>query len=285
MGLFSSIANIFAAPGKRKAASNAAAWQQAGLKEYIDHINGVQGASDAMFQPYQDAGTQAQGGINDLLGLSGADAQGGAISGLEGSPLFQSLMRNGQNSILANGAATGGLRGGNVQHSLANFSADTLAGVIQQQLSNLGGVASQGLNATGTRTAQDNSTADTVGNLLSGIDQSKGNLAIAKNAITNQQYGDIAGLAGDVVGAIFGVPGLGGNSGGGGLDISSLLGMANGAGGGSGGTAGYDLSGTTAANPFSISPNSGAQALGSYQRSQGGGIANSLSSFLQGMKF
>lgn len=286
MGLFSSVANVFAAPGKRKAASSAAAWQQAGLQDYINTITGAQDKSDARFSPYVDNGAAASGAQADLLGLNGNDASGAAISALQGSPLYESLFRNGQNTVLANGAATGGLRGGNMQSSLANFGSDTLARVIQQQLANLGGVSAQGLSATGTMTAQDNDTANTVGNLRSGISQSKGGLALAKNAITNQQYGDIAGLAGSLAGAIFGVPGLGGSSGGGGMDWASLLGSANN--GVMDGAPGTTWTGVAApqgdaSNPFD--PQAVSSALGSAQRSQGGGIANSLSSFLSRLQF
>lgn len=288
MGLFSSVANILSAPGKRKAASNAAAWQQAGLQDYINTINGVQDKNDALFSPYVDNGAAASGAQADLLGLNGNDASGAAISALQGSPLYESLFRNGQNTVLANGAATGGLRGGNMQSSLANFGSDTLAKVIQQQLANLGGVSAQGLSATGTMTAQDNDTANTVGNLRSGISQSKGGLALAKNAITNQQYSDIAGLAGELAGAYFGVPGLGGTSGGsgGGLDLASLLGFSGAGGSGGSASSAYTIPTSVAdsANPFSISSDT-SSALGGYQRSQGGGIANSLSSFLSRLQF
>lgn len=285
LGLFSDVANIFEAPGKRKAASSAAAWQQAGLQDYISQITGTQNANDAMFAPYVQNGAGAATAEGNLAGVNGNDAQDAAITQLQGSPLFQSLMRNGNNNLLANGAATGGLRGGNIQSSLANFGRDSLAQVIQQQLANLGGLSSQGLSATNTQTAQDNDTANTIGNLRSGIAQSKGGLALAKNSITNQQYGQIAGLAGDVVGAIFGVPGLGGTGGGSGPDWTTLM---------AGASPGVNAQASTpwdeaqlptdTQNPFTISQDT-SSALGSYQRSQGGGIANSVSSFLSKLQF
>lgn len=98
------------------------------------------------FQAYGQNGGQAYGSPNTP---SAADAQQAAITGLQNSPLYESLFRNGENTILANGSATGGLRGGNMQHSLANFGADTLSTVIQNQLANLGGLSGQGANTGG----------------------------------------------------------------------------------------------------------------------------------------
>lgn len=78
---------------------------------------------------------------------SGAAAQQAAFDALKASPLYQSLYRNGEQSVLANGAATGGLRGGNTNRSLYNLGEDTLAKVIQQQIDNLHSVSSLGQNA------------------------------------------------------------------------------------------------------------------------------------------
>lgn len=292
MGLFSDIANVFEAPGKRKAASSAAAWQQAGLNDYINEIRGTQNANDEMFQPFVQSGQKAVGAQDDLVGINGNDAQDAAITGLQGSPLFESLMRNGQNTILANGAATGGIRGGNIQGSLANFGRDTLSGVIQQQLANLGGLSSQGLGAINTQTAQDNSTADTIGNLRSGIAQSKGGLALAKNAITNQQYSGIAGLLGDAVGAIFGVPGLGGSGSAGSDPMAALMSMFTGGqmlGGPNNSLGGVrGIGAGTGLQPVDVATSGGdpiVSSIGDAQRAMGGGVSNSIAQSLQDLSF
>lgn len=84
--------------------------------------------------------------------VSAADAQQGAIDALKASPLYQSLYRNGEEAVLANASATGGLRGGNTTTSLANFGADTLSSVIQQQLANYGSAIGAGLGANNSTT-------------------------------------------------------------------------------------------------------------------------------------
>lgn len=91
--------------------------------------------------------------------------QQAAIDQLQASPLYQSLYRNGQNTITANASATGGLRGGNVQRSLANFGADTLSTVIENQLSHLAGISGQGQTTGGTLGALGAGTSTNISNL------------------------------------------------------------------------------------------------------------------------
>ncbi len=85
----------------------------------------------------------------NLVGLNGEGVQASAIEALQGSPLFRSLMRSGEEAILANASATGGLRGGNLQRGLADFRADLLAQTIERQLAQLGGISGRGQQAVG----------------------------------------------------------------------------------------------------------------------------------------
>lgn len=97
----------------------------------------------ARWQEYANASPYSPGGT----AVSAGDAQQHAIDALKASPAFTSLYNTGSDTILQNAAATGGLRGGNTNNSLANFGSSLLASVIQQQLSNLGTVSGQGAQA------------------------------------------------------------------------------------------------------------------------------------------
>jgi len=143
-------------------------------------------ATQANLQPFVDTGKLALGGQQDLLGLSGGGEQQAAIDALQSSPLFQSLFRQGQDTILNNASATGGLRGGNLQGSLANFGRDTLAQVIQTQLANLGGLSSQGGATGGTLGGLGSNNANSIATLLQGIGADKAGGILAKgNAQAN----------------------------------------------------------------------------------------------------
>lgn len=134
--------------------------------------------------------------------------QQGAIDALMASPLYGSLIRNGENAILQNGSATGALRGGDMKGALANFRADTLAQVIQQQLANLGGIASGGQGAAGSLGALGANAAGQIGNSMTQQGQALAGAALAKGGITAGQWkagGD--GLE-SVLSSIFGGGGI-----------------------------------------------------------------------------
>lgn len=153
--------------------------------------------SDLM--PYQTAGKQALSSQSDLLGLNGTEAQQAAIAAQKSSPLYQSLFDNGQNTLLANASATGGLRGGNTQSSLANFGRDTLAGVIQNQLSNLSGLSEQGQNAAAQTGNFGASAANSATQLLNNTGAAQANAAYTTGgsnaALINSITGAVTGLA------------------------------------------------------------------------------------------
>ena len=143
-------------------------------------------------------GMPATAGTPATPGQSGAQIQQSAIDQLKASPLYQSLFHNGQETVLNNAAATGGLRGGNTQSSLANFGADTLAQVIQQQIANLGQVAGQGQAGANSLGNLGAASSGNISNLLAqnGQAQSGGILASSGaniNAINGIQ-GSIQGL-------------------------------------------------------------------------------------------
>lgn len=109
-------------------------------RHYIEHGR-AEGRQATMSAPGSLAGQQ------DLLGLNGNAAQGAAISNIENSPYFSGLVQQGENAILQNASATGGLRGGNTQGALAQFRPNMLAAAIDQQYQRLAGITSLGQNA------------------------------------------------------------------------------------------------------------------------------------------
>lgn len=119
-----------------------------------------------LLAPYVQAGTPALQGMQALIGLGGQQAQQQAIGAIEQSPLFQAQVRQGEEAMMQNAAATGGLRGGNLQAALAQFRPAMLQQAIDQQYSRLAGLTGLGQqSAAGVGTAGIN-TGQNVGNLL-----------------------------------------------------------------------------------------------------------------------
>lgn len=196
-------AGIYAANKSSKAAGKAADAQsdsaQAGIDEQRRQFDAVQ----QLLSPYVNAGTGALGAQQNLIGLGGPGAQQQAIDALKNGPQFQSMLQQGENSILSNASATGGLRGGNVQAALGQFSPQLLSQLINQQYSQLGGLTSVGQNAAAGVGNAGLSTGNNISGLLQqqGAAQAGGYLAQGKadagyaNAITSG-IGMYAGLGG-----------------------------------------------------------------------------------------
>jgi hypothetical protein len=154
-GLGASIGGGFGAAGAQSQASGqAAAAQSASAQAGIDEQRRQFDATQKLLSPYVEAGAPALAQQQAFLGLSGQPAQQQAIQGIQQSPQFTSLMQQGENAMLQNASATGGLRGGNVQGALAQFRPQLLNQLLEQQYSRLGGLTSLGQqSAAGQATA------------------------------------------------------------------------------------------------------------------------------------
>lgn len=140
----------------------------------------------------------------DLLGLRGTQAQGTAIGNIESSPMFDSLYRQGENALLQNASATGGLRGGNIQGALAQFRPALLQSLIDQQYSRLSGITALGQNAAA---GQGNAGMQTGQNISSALQQS--GAAQAGNYLAQgQAKSNMYNLLPQAVGTYYGIKGF-----------------------------------------------------------------------------
>lgn len=146
------------------------------------------GAAEGRNRPMTAPGAlQAQ---QTLLGMNGAEAQGQAVSAIENSPYFSGLVKQGENAILANASATGGLRGGNTQAALAQFRPNMLKAAIDEQYQRLGGLVNIGQNAAAGVGNAGQSMANNTGQLL----QQAG--AASAGGILGQARANVQGING-----------------------------------------------------------------------------------------
>lgn len=152
--------SLLSSRAQKKAAGQASDAQvqaaEIGIEEQRRQFDAIQ----KLLEPFVTAGTGAVGGQQALAGLSGDAAQRSAIGALERSPEFAALTRQGEEAILANASATGGLRGGDTQAALAQFRPAILSQLIERQFGRLGGIAGMGqasaagVGAAGLQTGQ-----------------------------------------------------------------------------------------------------------------------------------
>ena len=178
---------------------------------------------------YAGAGSTALQQQQALTGALGPAAQASAIASIEQSPEMQAMIQQGENAMLQNASATGGLRGGNVQAAMAQFRPQLLSGLINQQYTRLGGLSSMGGNvaqnlASMGSTATQNiaqlgqaaaagtgaaglKSAEAVSGLLGQQGQATAGGQLAYGAQAGQNFGSLTGGLGSFMGA-GGIPGI-----------------------------------------------------------------------------
>ena len=147
-----------------------------------------------LMSPYVTSGNQAIGQQGALIGLGGQQAQQDAISQLEQSPMFTSLLRQGENAMLQNASATGGLRGGNTKSALMQFRPDLLAQVINDQYSKLGGLTQIGQASAAGQASAGMQNASNIGALLADRGAALAGGQLAKGSVARNTFGDVLGL-------------------------------------------------------------------------------------------
>lgn len=185
-----------AAAGQVAASQTQAASAQAG----IDSQEKMFAALQAALAPYTQAGVNATSAYGNLSGLNGNDAQQTAINGIQNGAQFQSLNQQGQNAITQNASATGGLRGGNTQAALAQFSPQLLQSLIQQSLGNYGNIAQLGQASAAGVGSGGLQSANSISSLLQqqGAATAGGQIAAGNLAGTN--FNSLLKLGGTIAG-------------------------------------------------------------------------------------
>lgn len=158
------------------AAKGAAKIQADYQREALDYLK----KTEALPQKFREG---ALTGLGDIYGLGAPGAQEKFFSGLEQSPLYGAIMSGrqaGEEAILRNASATGGLRSGNAQYNLADYNTklknEALLSAYNSQVGGLQGLA--GIQ----------SNANNIAGMTAGIGQTLGQGQIA--AAQAQQQGN-----------------------------------------------------------------------------------------------
>lgn len=117
------------------------------------------------------------------------------IDGIRAGPEFASLNRQGEEAILQNASATGGLRGGNTKGALASFRADLLTKLINQQFGRAGDITRVGQGAAGAASAAISGTANNIAQLLAAQGAATAGGQIAKANVTSNAINTAAQIA------------------------------------------------------------------------------------------
>lgn len=156
-------------------------------------------------QPYANVGAPALAQQRALTGLDGPEAQRAALAMIEQSPEMQAYVQQGENAMLQNASATGGLRGGNLQGSLAQFRPQLLAELVNQQYGRLGGLTALGQQTTQNiaglgqasaagQGAQGMQSAANIANLLGNKGAAIAGGQMAQGSVVGNTFGNLVNL-------------------------------------------------------------------------------------------
>jgi len=170
------------------------------LKPYVDQGTPAMQELLTYAEPAQESFRQQQA----LSGLLGPEAQAEMIASIENSPLYQAKVRQGEEAMLQNASATGGLRGGNLQGALAQFRPDMLSAEIEDRYSKLGGftnlgiglqenLAKMGQASAAGQAAQGMNTATNLSNIYGNAGQATAQAALARGQANANMWGNIGG--------------------------------------------------------------------------------------------
>ena len=175
----------------KKAAEVQAGAAQEGMSEQRRQFD----ALIKLMSPYVTAGAGALGQQQAILGLQGAEAQKAAYTGIEQSPEFLAMQQQGENALLQQASATGGLRGGNIQGALAQFRPGLLNQLIQQKYANLGGLTSLGQASAAGQAGAGMQSAGAIADLLAQQGAAQAGGIMAKGGLQRQAFGDLLAIA------------------------------------------------------------------------------------------
>ncbi len=196
-------AGIYSARKGAKAAENAANQQSESADKGIEEERYRFDEIQKLLSPYVQAGTPALAAQQDLLGLNGGVKQNNAVTNISNSPMFRDIAKQGEDAILQQAAATGGLRGGNTQGALAQFRPQLLQQLIDQQYQRLGGLVEVGqASAAGVGKAGQQAGTN-ISNLYQQQGAAMGGAALMQGKAYGQMANSVAGAFGQFVGAKF----------------------------------------------------------------------------------
>ena len=191
---------VMSSKAQKKAANTAADAQmeasEMGVEEQRRQFDAVQ----KLLKPYADAGLSGLSGQQDLLGINGTAAQQAAIGNINNSAEMQTYLQQGENAILQNASATGGLRGGNTQAALAQFRPQLLNQLINQRYQNLAGMTSLGQNAAAGTGNAGMQAASNISNLYQQSGAAQAGAALASGQATANAWNGVSSTIGTLGG-------------------------------------------------------------------------------------
>jgi len=194
------VGSVLSSRAQRKSANAAANAQVAASEMGVEEQRRQFDAVQKLLKPYADAGLGGLTGQQDLLGINGNAAQQAAINNINNSSEMQTYLKQGENAILQNASATGGLRGSNTQAALAQFRPQLLNQLINQRYQNYAGLTALGQNAAAGTGNAGMQTASNISNLYQQTGAAQAGAALANGQANANMWNGLTSAIGQIGG-------------------------------------------------------------------------------------
>lgn len=186
------VGGVMSGNAQRDAANTAAGAQTESARLGIEEQRRQFDAIQKLLSPYVSSGENALASQMNLLGLNGPEAERTAIQRIASGKGFNAQVEQGENALRQNAAATGGLRGGNIQAALAQFRPQMLSSAIDSQFNKLGGIANIGQSSAAGVGAAGQQTGANIANLYGQQGAAQAGAALASGQAQANMWGSIA---------------------------------------------------------------------------------------------
>ena len=194
------VGGVMSSKAQKSAANTAAGAQIDASEKSVEEQRRQFDAVQKLLKPYADAGLSGLTGQQNLLGINGTAAQQAAINNINNSSEMQTYLQQGENAILQNASATGGLRGGNTQAALAQFRPQLLNQLINQRYQNLAGMTALGQNAAAGTGNAGMQTASNISNLYQQTGAAQAGAALAQGQASANMWNGVSSTIGTLGG-------------------------------------------------------------------------------------
>ena len=210
MGIFSAIGSFIGGGAAKKASRKAEAERIAAMDRAIGEQRRQFDVTRQDYAPLLSLLAPSASRLGDGIGLNGADKQQAFMDYVQTSPQLLAQIRNGEEAVRANGSATGGLRGGNIQRGLADFRADRYASELDRQLAQLAGAAGLGSGATDSVSAFGANASNNVSNLFTQQGEARAGGILTRGGINASNWSNLGQGLDQALSMIIGGAGGGG---------------------------------------------------------------------------
>ncbi len=144
---------------------------QQGYDQGRTDISGYGDKAVGYLDPYMQGGQKSNALLLDYLGANGPEAQKAAFSAFQNDPGYQQQLQAGVNALDNSATARGGLYSGAAMKGVANYRQQFQRPAYNDRISQLSGMAGQGLQAAGGAAGITSQTGNALGNLSWGFGQ------------------------------------------------------------------------------------------------------------------